>query len=227
MKRFGLFILLAVLSVTVQLILTPPPPATAASCVEAHLSYTNTTGSDQTIYATVWDSNLNKIVASSRLVVTLGPDESFDGTVQRNVSDGDGYVFLFSFGPVDEANPQFFATGEISSCGIFGDARLNNTDRDAFAPAAVYENETDETYEIYAIDLGTGQGQKVLILPFEQINDAVDAAISGGENLLIEEGYGISIYALTAGTCQMNAFRPAGLYEFEWMCKSDEVEDEG
>jgi hypothetical protein len=41
----------------------------------------------------------------------------------------------------------------------------------------------------------------------------------------IEEQAGVAVYALSAGTCQMNVFQPDGsLYEFEWSCLPVETE---
>ncbi|MEM6529211.1 MAG: hypothetical protein AAF653_13015 [Chloroflexota bacterium] len=180
-------------------------------CQKDNVEYTNETGTDQTLYATAFDTSDNEII-ESREVETLRPGETFDDHVSIDAPDDDDILFLYSTDEItDASNLPYFDAGEPDPCKLFRDGRLN--EHDVMAPATVY-NIGNHFIDVYAIS--NSQGTLALRIPYGQVLDVLDLAISSGENQLIEENGHLAVYALSSGTCQMNAFGAA--YVFEWEC---------
>lgn len=181
-------------------------------CHKGDLEYTNESGADQDIYVTVYDEESGEVVEDSRYVGTVGPGETFDDEVTADApADGD-YVFVYSNGEYT-GGANYFAIGPIDPCFVFNDGRLNWTD--ASAPAIVY-NIGGIYVDIYAVNPTNGNGTRVLRIPYDNIITTMTEAQEAGEHQLIDQFYGISIYALHSGTCQMNV--NGAMYVFEWAC---------
>ncbi|MEL6148970.1 MAG: hypothetical protein AAFU54_19800 [Chloroflexota bacterium] len=180
-------------------------------CQKDNVEYTNETGTDQTLYATAFDTSDDEII-ESREVETLSPGETFDDHVSIDAPDDDDILFLYSTSEITDAdNLPYFDAGEPDPCKLFQDGRLN--EYDVMAPATVY-NIGNRFIDVYTIN--NGQGTLTLRVPYIQVLNSLDAAVSSGENQLIQESDPVAVYALSAGTCQMNAYGAA--YVFEWDC---------
>lgn len=183
-------------------------------CHEGNLSYTNESGTAQDIYVTVYDEKNNEVVEESRRVATVAPGETFDDSVRADApADDDGdYVFVYSTGEYS-GGAGYFDIGPIDPCYVFNDGRLNWTD--AAAPAIVY-NINNTFIDIYAVNPTNGNGTRVLHIPYENVKATMAEAKETGEHQMIEQFYGIAVYALHSGTCQMNV--NGAMYVFEWNC---------
>lgn len=212
MKRIIVF---ALLSLTLTLFM-PVHAQDEAFCHQAAYTYTNATAGEQTLYVTVYEPVFKKVIGPSTPFAKLASGATFEGLVQEPAVPDKGYVFGISTAKVDPAAPVFLLLLPIEPCNVFNDNRLNPDY--AAAPVIVYKIETT-AFDFYGVDTNTGNGQRILRLLIDDIRPVVERAKSQGQNLLIEEVNGVSIYALSSGTCQMNVFEPTGkLYEFEWYC---------
>ena len=198
-------------------------PVTAQSiesCYSGELAFTNTTGTDQTIFVGLLDPSTGEIAREMQAEATLAPNETFDDTVQNSIPDRDDLVIVYGTTKFKVGETPTGTTilidQDVDPCNLFGDGRLNSGD--AAAPATVY-NVNNTAFDIYAVNPQTGVGTRVMRLSLTDIRSEIAAAQASGTNLLIREAVGISVYALSSGTCQMNVFQPDGkLYEFEWEC---------
>lgn len=89
------------------------------------------------------------------------------------------------------------------------DGRLNLND--AASLAIVYANSKTGGYDVYLVDAASGGGDLVIRATRDDIDAALAAATApGGTNTLIQAGQTASLWALTSGECQRNAFYPDG-----------------
>lgn len=209
-----------ILTLTAALLVSVAGVGTASAtdeiCQNADLTYTNQTGTDQTIYVTVFDEDSGETINESDTLTTLSPGETFDDGVRVDAPDEDGVIVIYSTQPLDDdqSNPAFFDRSDVDPCFTFNDGRLNGLD--AAAPATVY-NIGNQFIEVYSINMSTGDGTQWLQIPYSEVTATLALAQETGENQLIQERQHIAVYALSSGTCQMNVVSP-GFYVFEWEC---------
>jgi len=215
-KTKPFLILLMLLMVTAGMTVVSSVLADDDICFKGSLDYTNNSGTDQTIYSTVYDPATKEVKSGSKKVTTVSPGETYDDPVERNADPDKHLVFIYSTSPIDENNIVYFNASVIDPCFLFHDGRLNWMD--AAAPAIVYNYE-NLYYDIYAVNPNTGNGTRVMRVPFTAVTKTVESAVAANQYAVIQQAVGITIYALSSGTCQMNVFQPDGkLYEFEWVC---------
>jgi hypothetical protein len=185
-------------------------------CYRGNLTYTNTTAAEQTIYLALYDPFTGQLKGDNVAFTKVAAGETFNGAVEQVAPDGTPYVFLFGVNPLAQTPTSSIGATEITPCQLFNDGRLNW--RDAAAPVVVYfPNQTQ--YEIWGVNPATNNGTRILTLDPAQTQRQVRAAIAAGENAVIAEAPGVTVYALSGDGCQVNAFQPDGkLYSFLWLC---------
>lgn len=89
------------------------------------------------------------------------------------------------------------------------DGRLNRDDPASLA--VVYANSRTGGFDVYLVNAAAGGGELVIRAARAEIDAARAAATApGGLNTLIQDGGAASLWALTSGECQRNAFYPDG-----------------
>ncbi len=199
------------------------PVAAEDICYEADFTYTNNSGGTQKLYATPFNEEKQRFTDSSKQFAELKNGQEFDGTVQVEADTDSGDIVLFSTVPangrddVDNVRANLIGTSSLVRCNVFTDGRLN--DGDAAAPIVVYEEDEFAAFSFYSVGT-SGVGTEILRVPFADILPPLNTAIQTGENQLIVDQSGLAVYALSAGTCQVNVFLPGNqLYVFEWRCR--------
>ena len=199
---------------------TAAPVAADEGCYEAEFTYTNTSGSEQRLFATPFDEGQQKFIGPSVEFTTLKAGAEFDGNVQVDVESGSIDLILFSTAPSNgRENVAVVRASQIGQanprrCNVFTDGRLNSGD--AAAPIVVYRD--GDVFAFWSVS-SAGAGSQVLSVPLTDIQPAVATAVQTGANQTIVEQGGLGVYALSVGTCQVNVFLPGGgLYTFEWNC---------
>jgi hypothetical protein len=199
---------------------TAPALADEEICFEADFVYTNTTTSEQKLYATLFDEGEQRFMSGSQQFAELNPGATFDGVVRFDIDPSKDDLVLFSTVPssgrtdVATVRAALIGVSTLQRCNVFTDGRLN--DNQAAAPVIVYNE--GEFFSFYAVN-PNGSGTEILRVPLTEIAPTVATAVATGQNQVITEVSGLGVYALSAGTCQMNVFLPGGAqYVFEWRC---------
>ncbi len=172
-------------------------PEPVCYVLEVHL--TNYGGATATATVYFVDTNTEDIISGSA-TITLNPGQS--GTLRlaafvpgdANVvpfgeSDGEVTSDSYTFGPAD---PSACGGGD-SGIAQISDGRINS--HDLAAPLATYCSDGGITVWDISAD---GQGTLGFTATQQQIADALAAAKSSGQNQLIAEGLGNSLYALSS-----------------------------
>lgn len=191
---FGLGLFLTLM---MALALAPRADASARVCVAFAVQLRNDTGTPQTAEIFFGDPNTGE--ALTRTVrLTLQPGET--GTL-RLVAPARRPFFLGG-GPgglTIVSSSEFGDVIKDSSCfgGRIDDGRLNGSAKHLAAPVAVYC--TAETIDVYTIDPDTGDG-------FLVIREARSSGQpESGQNTLLAQGGGVSLWWLGDGQYQINA----------------------
>jgi hypothetical protein len=217
------------LTVTLSLILLisglwAVTPADAADfCYEGEVNYTNNSSGDVDIYVTLYDANLGVTRGRSRQATDVSPGETVD-KIDETFGSSTDLDFLYTTAPVGDGadigsiGGVVIGASSIDPCDppLFQDGRLNFGNADA--PVIVY-NLDNNRFSFYGVNQANGVGTELFQISVTTLRPVVEEAVATGQNLLIQERLGVAVYALSAGTCQMNVFRPDGtLYEYEWNC---------
>lgn len=178
-------------------------------CVTAQIPVTNPSGNSIRVYARIGD--WFQVPASMQVyaigpTVTLLPGGSATASVAVLLSDSQvsnawwGLIALDSPYPtIDFSGVVFNTNAPLSSCtggggaATIGDGRVNGTD--LAAPLAAYC--TGSGLAIWDID-GGGAGTFAFAVTAEQIEAALGDAETSGQNVLVAEGLGNSLYALSS-----------------------------
>ncbi|MBZ0303175.1 MAG: hypothetical protein K8J31_25735 [Anaerolineae bacterium] len=128
-----------------------------------------------------------------------------------NISGIDSFRLFFKDGQIDVDGNGKFST-QVTDCTAAApaeDGRLNRDD--AASLAVIYLNTQTGGYDVYLVNSATGSGDLVIRVTRAEVDAARAAATApGGVNTLIEASGTASLWALTSGECQRNAFYPDG-----------------
>lgn len=106
----------------------------------------------------------------------------------------------------------YFGDSVLAQCGNFGDARVNNTDKDCIPPFVVYCVGT--TTEIYDIDYTTGRGTLLVRWTLEEVEEI---GIPESAPVSLGKYTDLSFWRLPTGEFQGNGLTPEGKpYIFVW-----------
>ncbi len=137
-----------------------------------------------------------------------------------NIVGVDDYRLFFNDDELDIDGEGDFITRTADCTGALpaDDGRLNTTDPASLA--VVYANRSTNGFDVYLIDPATGSGALVIRASRAEVEAARQAATApGGVNTLVAASGPVSLWALTSGECQRNAFYPDGsLDEFIFVC---------
>lgn len=170
--------------------------------------YRNDTGQVQSV---TWGAtDLNWIGNYGQASLTLAPHTSGD---LRLLYTNPAAQIFFSFG---QSALTFLGASE-DSCdsgfGAIGDGRVNDGPNQLAAPLAAYCN--DDGISIWDIS-NEGKGTYAFTVTRAEIDAALSQAVASGQNVLIAEGSGNSIYALSSNELTLlgpDVKEPGKLYQ--------------
>ncbi len=191
-----------------------PRVANAASqiCYVFDAQLTNYSSGPLTATIFFYDLSTNKQLSGENSV-TLNPGESgtlhLDATIDAGIAVGlgggpGGLAFTINFGPTGDNH----CTG-----GRITDGRINAYDEGA--PLAAYCT-ADHGIAVWDID-DTGHGTLAFTVTKADITKALSDAIASGHNVLVGQGMGDSLYALSSNQLTLTGpdiKEPAKTYEF-------------
>lgn len=154
------------------------------------------------------------------ITIRAGHEESIGAF---NVLDMDSFKVFFNEDEVtiDGAGDFRISKTDCSDTLPTNDGRLNLDDPASLA--VIYANAKTKGYDVYLIDPATGSGHLVIRANRAMVDDARAAATApGGANTRIAGDAGVSLWALTSGECQLNAFYADGKPDvFIFACSAD------
>jgi hypothetical protein len=128
-----------------------------------------------------------------------------------NIIDVESFRTFLNDDELDIDGDGDFVT-ERTDCSVplpSDDGRLNLNDPASLA--VVYANSKTGGFDVYVVNAATGTGDLVIRALKADVEAARAAAITpGGVNTLIQASGLVSLWALTSGECQRNAFYPDG-----------------
>lgn len=220
MRNVRLIGMLIVLGVIGALMLIHPVAVQAEDiCFEAGTDFDNKTGNDQTIYVRVFNLDKDRFETDSVRLAIVKEGEDPDLVFRIDLDDDDRYEFWFNTAPITRSD--VWERRRARPCSTFGEGSSYGryVQPTIAASAVVFFN--SEAYEVYAADSDStnGRGDLLLTVPLADVASVMANAAEQGRNLPIASGTGVTVYALSTGTCQMNALTPDNqVYEYEWNC---------
>jgi len=213
MRRIGNFlILLSLFAATFAFVSPSLAQADGKTCFHFEVPLVNEDSSPHTAY--VYFSNaITHEVLSRTATLTLNPGEHGTLSLTANVPSGI---------PIDDSgspNGLSFNFGDLifGSCsfGRIGDGRINDGPDQEGAPLAAYCT-ADKGIAVWDID-DSGHGTLAFTVTQSQISTALSKATSSGQNVLIGQGLGDSLYALSSNQLTLvgpDIKEPGKMYEF-------------
>lgn len=137
--------------------------------------------------------------AGQRITIVGFVDETHAILVES--TSGIAYAMPYGNLAIGSGSVKLVSGPESKSChNTISDGRLNNSDLAALGvvyPAA-------DGFDIWAIDHATDKGSFLFTAKHSDINAKLEKAVASGENQLINELNGISLWALSSNECQLN-----------------------
>jgi hypothetical protein len=197
MRRIAVVISIFVLLLSsLMLFAIPAYAANGQLCVVFQATFRNDTGSTASSTVDLYDT---PATAQYSTTLTLQPGQSGDARVSGFFPEAAVTITADSYGALTYVAEVFFDFAPDSECSGGGFGRINDgrvNALDLAAPLAAYC--VDGGLAVWDID-ASGQGTLGFTATKQQIADAVAGAKSSGQNALIGEGLGNSLYALSTG----------------------------